>query len=71
MNTAAQLERIAAAVPPNRVRIFSLDRAYQIWVWLCAAHLAARKAAGWIVKETREPPHALTCDDCTKNGGPA
>jgi len=66
MNQTEQLERIAAVVPPNRVRIFSIDRQYQMWSWLCPSHLAARVADGWIVKETKEPPHVISCDDCRR-----
>ena len=49
------------------VKIYQLDRNFPLWVWLCEKCLAARKAKGWDVKETREPPHDLACDDCTGN----
>ncbi len=48
------------------IRIYQLDRGTPIWVWLCDDHLATRKAAGFDVKESKEPPHPLTCDDCER-----
>ncbi len=46
------------------VRIYQLDGPFAIWVWLCGKHVEARKAKGWVVKESRDPPHELMCDDC-------
>lgn len=50
----------------HKVHIYSLDRAYQLWLWLCPRHLRARQAAGWTVKERKDPPHELLCDDCRR-----
>lgn len=46
--------------------IYQLSRGFEVWVWLCTDHLAKRKRKGWEVKERREPPHPLTCDDCKR-----
>lgn len=66
MTAAAQLDRIAAVVPPNRVRIYSLDRAFELVFWLCSEHLAARKADRWQVRSTKEPPWPIACQDCAR-----
>lgn len=50
----------------NEVAIYKLDKGTDWWCWLCPRHLAKRKRSGFEVKERREPPHALTCDDCVE-----
>jgi hypothetical protein len=50
------------------VSIVNLDRGYSIWCWLCPNCKRARVKAGFDVKETRKPPHALRCQDCGKMG---
>lgn len=68
VNQAAQLERIARAVggerPAPAVRIYSLAREFDWWFWLCERCKAAMLAAGWQVREAKDPPHQLTCDRC-------
>lgn len=48
------------------VRRYKLNRATEIWFWLCATALAARQAAGWEIRESKDAPPEnpiLTCDD--------
>ena len=66
MGNPEQLARIAALRP--QVAIYRLNRAYEVWQWLCPKHLAARLDDGWDVKERKNPPHELRCDDI--NRGP-
>lgn len=64
VDRAAQLSRIAAARPIPVVRIYRLDNGGLDWpYWLCGRHLAKRKLDGWSVKEDRDAPHELACDD--------
>jgi hypothetical protein len=44
--------------------IFKLNRAYEIWRWLCQMHLNAMRAAGWTVQERKKPTWDITCDLC-------
>lgn len=46
------------------MKIYKIGRAFDLWVWLCGACLGKRLAAGWDKRETKEPPHPITCDDC-------
>ncbi len=64
MTASEQLARIAAVRPPTLVRIYLLDRGQGSWpAWLCGRHLAKRKLDGWDVKESKDAPHGLQCDD--------
>jgi hypothetical protein len=64
VNPAAQLKRIAAAVPAPRVRIYLLESAkgVQTYVWLCDDCLLKR--THWTIREGKDPPHVLPCNDC-------
>ena len=66
MNAEAQLSRLAASRPPPPVRIYQLDRGCGVWLWLCDNHLEARVAANWTLKESKDPPHPVGCDDCRR-----
>jgi hypothetical protein len=48
------------------VAIYLITRAYDLWCWLCPKHVAARTNEGWTVKQRKEPPHELACEDCPK-----
>jgi hypothetical protein len=50
------------------VRIFKLNRAVEIWFWLCPTALAARQADGWEIREEKAPPHLLRCQDRNERG---
>lgn len=64
IDTDAQLARIAVAAPAGEVKIFELVERFTWNTWLCPRHLAEWQARGWVVRKEKEPPHALTCDDC-------
>lgn len=49
------------------VAIFELARDVDWWTWLCPRHLAEWEARGWQIRERKEAPHALTCDE--RNSG--
>lgn len=64
MTATEQLKRIASVKPPPLVRIYRLDRGQDWWTWLCPRHLAAKLVVGgYTVKESKDPPHELPCDD--------
>lgn len=44
------------------VRIYQLNRAFELWRWLCLRCLRELQSEGWKVKQSKEPPHALCCD---------
>jgi hypothetical protein len=50
------------------VKIVLLSRGYDVNRWLCEKHIHTAKARGWEVKASKEPPHALLCDDCEDVG---
>ncbi len=64
VNLDAQLARIAAVAPPNRVRIVQMARGFDWWTWLCERCAESWKTLGWQVRVAKEPPHALRCDGC-------
>lgn len=45
-------------------KIYKLTKGIDCWFWLCAACLKEKKAKGWDLSETRNPPHSLPCDEC-------
>jgi hypothetical protein len=51
------------------VRIYQLAREWDYWTWLCPGALARKMAAGWQVREAKDPPEVngtaivLTCDE--------
>jgi hypothetical protein len=48
------------------VAIYQLAREWDFWTWLCDPCLEERMGQRWQVRERREPPHPLTCDDCRR-----
>lgn len=58
-----QLDRIAAVVPDDLVKIQKLEKSG--WVWLCEPCLAKRLSLGDSHLETRRPTFPLACQDCT------
>ena len=70
----AETRREGAAVgAPGPVRytppllpgvIVKLTRAFDVWRWLCPRHIELARLKGWALKERREPPHALPCEEC-------
>ncbi len=67
--TAAQLAALREEVRAKRVeddvKIVELDGPVKLWVWLCKRHRESLKP-GWFVSSTKEPPHALPCDKCSR-----
>ena len=49
---------------PARVCIYELSRGFDVFVWLCSKCVTLRLDLGWAVKNRKEPPHPLRCDDC-------
>jgi hypothetical protein len=70
MSLVAQLERIALVRAKDTAAIYLLDRGMGIWLWLCPECVAKRADDGWAVKERREPPHELDCEDCKRRPAP-
>lgn len=60
----AQLARIAAVKPANRVQIVQVAREFDWWAWLCDECVELWKARGWQVRLAKDPPHPLRCDQC-------
>lgn len=67
--TAAATLRLSA--PENRspafavfdrvVAIYQLAREFELWLWLCPRHIAARKGKGWAIRVRKlAPPRVLT-----------
>jgi hypothetical protein len=52
-------------------KIYKLDHGFSAWFWLCPTCLAEKKAKGWEVMETRDPPHKLECSECKWKRGQA
>lgn len=46
--------------------IYQLMRGFDIFIWLCDGCLAKRVAAGWEVRNRKEPPHEIRCQDCPR-----
>jgi hypothetical protein len=49
-----------------KVGIFEMDRGFSWWIWLCQKHLDAMRAAGWVVKTRKRPPHEIDCGECRR-----
>ena len=52
------------------VAIYSITLGCDVWIWLCEDCLEARQLKGWMVKERKEPPHRLPCQDCEEKEPP-
>lgn len=51
-------------------KIYKLAKATDVYVWLCEKCFKARLKKGWELRERKEPPHVLDCQDCqTTNKG--
>lgn len=64
----AQLEigAVASAAPSPVVRIYKLNRAVEIWIWLCPLALSTRESEGWTVQQSKPAPAEnpnLACQD--------
>ncbi len=50
------------------VRLYKLNKAVEIYFWLCPVALAAKQAGGWEIREDKDPPHGLSCDEARETG---
>lgn len=46
------------------VRIYKLARDVDWWTWLCDRCHGLWLSRGWQIREAKDPPHGLTCDEC-------
>lgn len=50
------------------VRLLKLQREFDWWAWLCPVALARWEARGWTIREEKDPPHGLSCDEAMDTG---
>ena len=47
-------------------KIYQLDGGGGVGLWLCDNPREARVAANGTLKESKDPPHPVGCDDCRR-----